>query len=227
MKFEVNLTQAIIDYKWLLEKEYPQKRTLDLVTDRYGLSQSEKAILYRGVTVEKQLILRKQKRFNEKIPCKHSVKIDTFNQLYTIASYLDGSLVFISADGWIKDASEQHGNSMDPTLLQKSVDLIRTYFENNPVEKIEFYIDKQVNDHQVIKTMLVMAFSSYGNNSEIIISEQVDNDLMVPSESIIATSDSQIITKTKSQVCDLAFTVLNEKFTLNIPDISLILSEMI
>jgi len=227
MKFEKNLLFAIRDYKTFLEKEYSQKRILDLVADRYGLSQSKKAVLYRGVSTDIKSSYRSRKRFFETLTQNHVVKIDAINQLYTLASYLEGNLVFISSDGFLRDASEIHGKSINRILVQKSAELVFTYFKKYTVKRIEFFIDRQVNDNLIIEKILESVFSPHTVVSEIKISDHVDKDLKTSTESLIATSDSQIIVSTENLIFDLAFHVLDDKYSLNIPDIRLILSEMI
>jgi hypothetical protein len=54
-----------------------------------------------------------------------------------------------------------------------------------------------------------------------------DKELMMKTEGIIATSDSEIMNETNCRICDLPAMVLNSKFQLDIIDLREILSDQI
>ena len=45
-----NFKNAIIDYSYLLEKDYPHKAILKIIGDRYLLTGLQRSILFRGIT---------------------------------------------------------------------------------------------------------------------------------------------------------------------------------
>ena len=48
--FTETLKDAARDYRFLLNRSYPQKASIKLVGDRYQLSGQERSVLYRGVS---------------------------------------------------------------------------------------------------------------------------------------------------------------------------------
>jgi hypothetical protein len=44
-----SLLAAARDYRWLLDRGYPQSASLKLVGDRYRLERDERLVLFRGV----------------------------------------------------------------------------------------------------------------------------------------------------------------------------------
>ncbi len=209
--FSRDFKPALKDYLYLLENNYPQKVILKLVGDRYKLSGIERSVLYRGVTTKKDAEKRKSKltdSINE-IPELH---IDTFNQILTIGSYLNGNVVFISRDGFLRDASEIHGKAFGDKLLNRSIELIFSFLSEKQLKNILFYIDRQVGAHQKVGELITNYSNKYKAGSEVFISETVDKDIGKINNGVIATSDSEIIDRSTVSVFDLARNVLSYHF---------------
>lgn len=209
-----NLLSGIEDYYLLLSKKYPQKTILKLVGDRYKLSRTERSILYRGISIENENISTRDKLIQE-LPTHSVLVVDGLNQLLTIASYLNGNIVFISTDEILRDASEMHGKAFRTDLLERSIELIDGYCKSRNLKQLLFYIDQQVNGYEKIKILL----SKRIPESQIIISDQVDKMLINFTTGIIATSDSQIIDRTSLKVFDLAYHTLKFHFHPNFLDL--------
>ena len=211
MKFSTDFGKATADYFSFLQKKYPQKTILKLVGDRYKLSRIERSMLYRGISEQSQNISRRGKLLKE-LSAGSNLIVDGFNQILTIASYLNGNVVFISSDGFLRDASEIHGKVFRSELLSKSVDLIFSYCDSLNLNQLVFYIDQQVSNQKKVKTLLSNKTSEFNINFEIILSEQVDKELKNLTTGVIATSDSQIIEKSNLKIFDLAFHALRFHF---------------
>ena len=98
---------AVSDYLYLSERNYPLKSCLKLVSDKYKLSGEERSMLFRGVALEPLIMKRKSKIIKNPDP-DADYMIDGYNVIRTIGSYLIGNLVFVSMDGFLRDASEIH-----------------------------------------------------------------------------------------------------------------------
>lgn len=214
MQLSTDFNRAIFDYFSLLQKKYPQKAILKLVGDRYKLSRDERNILYRGVSDESENLSRRDKLVKE-LPPGSTLVVDGLNQLFTIASYLNGNVVFISTDGILRDASEMHGKMFRTDLLDRSLNLIFDFCQPLMLRQLIFYIDQQVSHHQKIKELL----SGRISESQIVISDQVDKSLAKITSGIVSTSDSQIIKKTKLKIFDLSLQTLNFHFKPNFLDL--------
>jgi hypothetical protein len=138
--------------------------------------------------------------------------IDTFNQILTIGSYLNGNTVFISEDGFLRDASEIHGKAFGNKLLERSTELIFNFFSEKQIEKSKFYIDRQVGAHQTVAEMIIRYSIKYKTGSQVFFSETVDKDISKINTGVIATSDSEIIDRSTVPVFDLARNVLSFHF---------------
>jgi len=212
MQFSPEFKSAYNDYHELLTKKYPQKTILKLVGDRYKLSGSERSILFRGVSPLEVSSLRKKKTVNIVSLTNSKLCIDGLNQLWTIAAYLSGGMVFISTDGFIRDASEVHGKTIKLNLIDKSIKiLIRNLVSINKCS-FGIYIDEQVNNSADIISKIKTIAAKEELVLKVIITKTVDYTLKNISNGYIATSDSEIIDNSKVSVIDFARFCLESEF---------------
>ena len=113
---------AVSDYLYLLEKNYPQKLILKIVGDRYQLSGTERSMLYRGIQRTEDCENRKMK-ICAGLTQNVDLFIDGYNVIRTIGSYLLGLTVFISMDGYLRDASEMHRATLKKSILEQTLKL--------------------------------------------------------------------------------------------------------
>ena len=209
MDFSENFNIAIKDYKYFLKRKYPQKSILKLVGDKYMLTGKERAMLFRGITTNEKIKKRKNIliKNNKNIKDK-SLHIDAYNVLITIGSYLNGSLVFIGNDDFLRDASEMHGKIFRDKLIIRAVNLTLKYLKKQRVKSADFYLDEPVSKsgelcREIRKDLI--ANNIHGDaktcNSPDYILKNIDNG-------IICSSDSTIIDNSNVGVFDLARKVI-------------------
>ncbi len=98
------LSEAIRDFYYLLERGYNRRLVLDIVTSRYRLSRVERLLLYRSVFPSAVNDLRRRKLVKEDTLQKYSkLIVDGFNQISTVASALVGDVLVVSTDGLVRD----------------------------------------------------------------------------------------------------------------------------
>jgi len=224
MQFSSRFHIAVSDYHSFLQKKYPQKAILKLVGDRYKLSRAERSVLYRGISVDIKSTSRKNKLIKE-FSFDSNLAVDGLNQLLTIASYLNGNIVFISSDGYLRDASEIHGKVFRSELLSKSIDLTLEYCNSLALNQLFFYFDKQSNICEKVDGLLANKFLEREINIKVILSEHVDKELELLTSGHIATSDSQVIKKSNLNIFDLAYATLKFHFSPEFIDLNSLLNK--
>jgi hypothetical protein len=212
VQFTKDFKTAFSDYYELLSKGYPQKSILKLVSDLYKLSGAERAMLYRGVSTKVVSEKRIKKLGLMTIFSGTTLHIDGLNQLLTIASYLNGSLVFISTDGYLRDASEIHGNAFQVKFLDKAALLLLQYLKEFTIASCMLYLDEKVNQSMLLAHKMKTLATKENIEIDFILSESVDQNLKGILTGFIATSDSQIIDNAKVPVIDLARNILEKQF---------------
>lgn len=215
-----NFTQAAKDYLYLLEHKYSQKSILKLVGDRYALNAVERSVLYRGISSEAESLRRTAKLTASDRLKGSELHIDGYNVLITIGSYLNGNFVFISTDRLLRDASEIHGKAFRNELFNKAILLIFSYLQINTPKSINFYFDKPVSHSGALCERINILLDHYGMTGSATTLSSPDHFLKTIDTGLIATSDSSIIDRCKTQIIDLPKVVLQFHYKKRFPDIS-------
>lgn len=205
--------QSISDYRWFLEKGYPQKSSLQMVVTRYSLSSVERSMLFRGI-MKKDVALERSKKILHIDEIKDQViHIDAFNVVYTIASYLNGDTVYVSDDGMLRDASEIHGKEIRRDLIERSMKLCIGCLENLSARQFIFYTDELRPGVQVIKSMMPYESIFEERRYNLFNTLSADHRLKILQGIICATSDTDIIDSEDHKIFDLSRHILELNFS--------------
>lgn len=217
--FRENLIQAMRDYFYLLDRNYPQKSSLKLVGDKYQLSGEERSILYRGISGNGSSLIRREKmivRF-----CGNRIFIDTYNILFTLANYLNGRPVFVSTDGFLRDAGELRGRFSQKKLLERTLGLVYDFILGYRDQQYIFLIDQPVSNSGKLASGINEFLLE--NHVEGIAKTCESPDYSIITEAgekdLVCTSDSIIIEKVLCRVFDLSFHILNSRFGKEFPSL--------
>ncbi|MCF8234356.1 MAG: DUF434 domain-containing protein [Bacteroidales bacterium] len=203
---------AVQDYFCLMNKAYPDRGSVKFVGDRYGLSGSERSMLFRGVHARSLNDKRKKKLISDRDLHKRPLHIDSFNALLTIISYLEGKPIFLSTDGLLRDASEWHGKSIQSGRLKQALEALFDFLKANDPGYLNFYIDEPMHESGMIYRLIsekLEVLSLKGKANRFPYSDDI---LQRVRDGYLTTSDSQIIDKSSRPVFDLAKAVLDYKF---------------
>jgi hypothetical protein len=203
-------SKAVEDYQFLLERQYPKKAILKIIGDRYLLTGIERTILFRGVSMKKKSVERKLKVVKEIL--RQNIHIDGYNVLITIGSYLNGNMVFISKDGFLRDASEAHGKILRSDLIERSLDLMLDYLKQNKPTSVNLYFDAPVSNSKSFSDFVNQKIEEFEIDGKSEVVDSPDFVLKSKLEGICCTSDSEIIDSAQVKIFDLAKNTLVAKF---------------
>jgi hypothetical protein len=213
--FRDQVIKAIRDYRYLLDRSYPQKSTIKLVGDRYKLTGEERSILYRGISDHQSAEIRRKKLIEGLTGDR--ILVDTHNVLFTIANYLNGRPVFVCDDGFLRDAGEQRGRIRSEKLVQQILELIFDFVVKNRNTEYRFFVDKPVSDSNILKDLIFQFFKDNDLAGTVIVSGSADQQIIKESEpkDIVCTSDSEIISEVNCALFDLPNEVISMNFNGN------------
>lgn len=200
---------AIKDYYYLLQKAYPQKAVLKIIGDRYELNGFQRTILYRGIYAKSVADPRKRRRtgkLNGRV-----LAIDGYNVILTVGGYLAGLPVFISNDGFLRDATETHGKVKRSPLFIKALGLVLDYLQNNRAAPY-FYLDSPISKSGELAAEINLLLKKRQMTGEAVTVKSPDFLLKNRNSGLIATSDSMIIDVAPVKCFDLARKVLENNF---------------
>ena len=131
-----SLIEAAKDYKYLLNRGYPQKASLDLVTSRYRLSKYERLLLYRCVHSDEICNIVKSKRVDPNDVYNRLLIIDGYNVLLTILTGIKGEPLYLCDDGFIRDLRGAQPRSCEYKLLVRATELIKEHIKSGNSRKV-------------------------------------------------------------------------------------------
>ncbi|NQT77882.1 MAG: DUF434 domain-containing protein [Bacteroidetes bacterium] len=207
-----NFKNAKQDYRYLLEKNYPQKGIIKLIGDRYALSGSERTMLYRGITTRENCLTRKKKLALVKELKKASLYIDGYNVMITIGSYLNGNTVYISNDHLLRDASGMHGKVFRKVLMKRILELLLDDLIYLQLSNTIIYFDRPVSKSAELASFISRQMEVSGIPGHAETAESPDYILKQCTAGFIASSDSNIIDKCHIKTFDLARHVISRNF---------------
>lgn len=207
-----NFIFAATDYRYLLERHYPQKTLLKMVGNRYALNGTERTMLYRGITTTNEACTRKQKKTSLQNISSEKLFIDGFNVLITIGNYLLGKTVYISTDSFLRDAAEMDGKSLTPEKANRSLTLMYAYLHSIKVKFVTIYLDISLDRDHHFNEHIRETLTKDEVPSLVEVVDSADEYLIDKQNGLCATSDSLIIDKSKCPIVDLACETINYHF---------------
>lgn len=212
------LLSAAADYLLLLDKDYPERPSLGLVGDRYRLDRDERMALFRGVAGTARSVERRKKLVG--FPAADELHLDAYNVLFTILNYRQGRKVFVSSDGFLRDAGGSHGRIGDNELFLELMEDFVDFLASRGLRGLWFYLDSPVSHSAEHAAGLREAIAAAGVAGGCELYESADFGLKRASPPCAATSDSAIIDALSCPIYDAARDFLSERYSPDFPEFS-------
>jgi len=213
--FPDHLLQAAEEYLWILSKGYPQGAALKLVGDKFKLPGAMRQILYRGVVPDQVALSRCEKIGT--IGKGDLVLIDTYNVLFTVNNYLLGKALFISNDGFLRDAGEMRGRIINKPQFSRSVGLMLEVLQMWSGATYIHYLDAPVSHSGRLSIELCKDMVQMGIEGDAYAVDSPDHKLKTELSDAICTSDGGIIDQYQGKVIDLPRFLLQHFFNADFP----------
>ena len=201
------LRDALIDYKFLLNRGYNRASALELVVARYMLSKRERILLYRSVFSDKEISERSRKKLSLWQVRGKQVFFDGFNVLTVIRSSLMGEEIILCEDFFVRDLYSYTRKIQIDDKLYESLEILIKIIKKFKIFPTIIY-DEPVSKSGIFSKFtreLIKKYKIIGNSFTL---KTVDMYL-VKSGAIIASSDSYIISKAKNVVDVGGYIALN------------------
>ncbi len=214
---------AIEDFRYLKNRNYPDKAALKLVSDHHRLSAIQRNCLFRAVFSACDSERRQAKLIAAEQVQGQPLGVDWYNVLITVESYLKGFPVFISDDGLVRDSSGVHGSYKAGKITERGIEKILSVMAELKPARIEVFLDSPISHSGEMAEQLRGKLSSAVSvPSRVSVFPSADYPLK-SFAGIVATSDSSIIDRPQvQQVFDLARWVIQSSFQARIPTVELL-----
>jgi hypothetical protein len=215
---------AIEDFRYLKNRNYPDKAALKLVSDHHRLSAIQRNCLFRAIFSTSDSRQRKAKLSTAEDVEGQLLGVDWYNVLITVESYLKGFPVFISDDGLVRDSSGIHGSYRAGKITERGITEILSVIAALKPAHIEIFLDSPISHSGDMAEQLRGRLSRSDSMSHSV-SVFPSADFPLKSFSgIVATSDSSIIDRPQvQQVFDLARFVIESSFQARIRSVEMLM----
>jgi hypothetical protein len=215
---------AIEDFRYLKNRNYPDKAALKLVSDHHRLSAIQRNCLFRAIFSASDSRQRKAKLAAAEDVDGQLLGVDWYNVLITVESYLKGFPVFISDDGLVRDSSGIHGSYRAGKITERGITEILSVIAALKPARIEIFLDSPISHSGDMAEQLRGRLSRSASMPHSV-SVFPSADFPLKSFSgIVATSDSSIIDRPQvQQVFDLARFVIESSFQARIRTVEMLM----
>ena len=209
MSFEL----AIEEFRYLKNRNYPDKAALKLVSDHHRLDSTQRNCLFRAIFSASESRQRRAKLIQAGNVAGQHLGIDWYNVLITVESYLKGYPVFISDDGLVRDSSGVHGSYKAGKITERGITEILSGLATLKPARMELFLDSPISHSGEMADKLREELSRTTSlPHQVTVFPSADFPLK-SFTGIVATSDSSIIDGTRvQQVFDLARYVIESAF---------------
>jgi hypothetical protein len=204
-----NLQKAAEDFRYLLNRGYPRKTTLELVGNRYGLTSDKRHLLHRGVFSSSDSQARQKKKISIQEVRNKDLAIDGHNVLITIEAGLSRRPLILGDDGFIRDISGLSGSFKKTESTEKAIQFIIHTIKIIKPRQTLFLFDAPIS----MSGELAQEVRSQLKRENLLgeaMAVKVPEKILIGFPGIIATSDTAIIDQSK-KVLDLAGYIITKR----------------
>lgn len=210
------VVNAAKDYRYLLDRGYNSASALRVVEERYLLSRLERDLLFRGVHSRwhDELVRSNAEEGARRLKEEGArVVIDFFNALITISEAVEGGVLSVGSDGFLRDHAKVLGRS------RKSIDSLLSSCHLLSVLPVHVGIhlvgDKNYPHSAIVLYRCTERLRERGfGDVEAVLTSTVDSTLLDMGKEkgyVVASSDAAVLERAKA-VADIPMTVLKEAF---------------
>ncbi len=198
------LIEAAKDYRYLLDRGYPQKASLNIVSSKYLLSLRERLIIYRCIHSSNYVRSVLSRRG---VPQERDlVVIDGYNVLTTVYSALHGEELYLCDDGFIRDLM---GIKQKASIVvdRDFIDIASRILVNHLAgRRLSIVLDAGVSHSGLLAQLLRERI--YG--AEVIAVQRADKELLLRSSNGWVASSDALILSGAPRVFDLGGEIARE-----------------
>ncbi|HUX42404.1 MAG TPA: DUF434 domain-containing protein [Rectinemataceae bacterium] len=178
------LIEAARDYRYLLDRGYPEPSSLALVGNRHRLDAEERLMLFRGVASRADSERRRRRAASPE--AGDLVLLDAYNVVFTIVHYYIGKPCFLSSDGCLRDVGANYGRVAHEELLLRVFSELAAFLGPRSLS-IEAFFDAPVSRSGEHAGALREAFSVARIPADVRAEASADGAIVARIDSLLGT----------------------------------------
>lgn len=208
-RYPEGLLEAARDLRWLLDRGYPRDASLALVGNRYGLTKAWREVLKRGVLPTEVARRRRGKVVPPGALKGERVAVDGHNVLITLKSALEGKVVLLADDGFLRDtAGVSRAFAPDP-VTSRALDLVLQGLLSLGPREVLFLLDAPMSRSGELASEVRRRMERLGLRGEAR-AERVPERVLWAFDGVVCSADGDVIDKVE-KAFDLAGYIVREE----------------
>lgn len=200
------LASGAFDYRWLLDRGYPDQGGLKLVGDRYRLTGAERGMLYRGV-FGREDSRRRASRILDHNLAGTELTVDGHNVLFTIWNALAGRPVVLATDGFVRDIGGTRARLPRDERFSRIATMLCAALAALPLRLVRILLDDPLPWSRDQASQIEHIWSRLETSGAVSLTAgteaSVDAVVAATESGMIATSDTAIVDRCAAPVLDL------------------------
>ncbi|WP_180754464.1 DUF434 domain-containing protein [Hymenobacter sp. DG01] len=186
------LRKAVGELSWLLTRGYPPAATLQLVGNRYALTERQRWAVGRAACTDEQYQQRRATQLPAANLGNRPVSIDGFNLLITLETALSGGVVLRGRDGALRDLSSIHGTYRAVQETDRAIRLAAAALFPLAPGPVRWLLDQPVSNSGRLAARLRELGPVLGLPWTVEVVMNPDN-VLAETTDIVVTSDSAVL----------------------------------
>ncbi len=189
------MAEAAKDYRYLLDRGYPQKAALNLITSRYNLASEERSALMRCVHRSVDAVSTASKLVSPTEVRGASIVVDGYNTFLTILTALEGGPLFLCDDCVVRDVRSSYTKGITVESLVRSLETLTMTLMSLQPSHVLVILDKNVSHSAEHASIIRRALLSRGISSAVELRQRADLGVLEHSAKVVSSSDYVILTR--------------------------------
>jgi hypothetical protein len=186
------LRGAVVDFSWLLSRDYAPVSAIKLVGDRWCLTARQRQAVRRAACSDDARERRLTHRLAPEQLANNELVIDGFNVLTTIEAALGGAIVIVCRDTTCRDIAGIHGGYRKVAETEPALDRLIGVLTKLSVCKCRWLFDRPVSNSGRIGNLVLQKAVERSLDWSVDLVNNPDPILSSATE-IVATADSAIL----------------------------------
>jgi hypothetical protein len=210
---------AAVDFRYLLNQGYPREASLSLVGNRYDLPRAARQILHRGVFADAIAQARRAKLTPLSALAGQPLALDGHNVLITLESALQGRVLLMADDGFIRDIAQLSRAYRDSPATRQALTLLAAYLGRHHPGPLTILFDAPMKKSGELAEQTRQIFAARGINADTRAVPVPERELLTFAGAV-ATSDTHLI-DAQDLIVDLAGEIIRQELAAMAQPISL------
>lgn len=194
------ILEAAIDYKYLLDRGYPAKSSLDLIVSRYSMNRVERSLILRCVHRSTYSLRVSSIIANDQMIRGRDLIVDLLNVSTTLIAYLEGECLYLCDDGFVRDVGGSRYWRGRRSRVVEAIEMIRGYISSIKPRSVYIVIDRKAPmSSDILNQAMRILRNEVGVEVMGTLADRADKEIIelhrkrLSGSSVISTSDSLVL----------------------------------